>query len=154
MGVTFNKFSDVLIADSTYCTNKYDMPLLVFLCLDAHGNGRVVGYCLMRSENLTNVKSAVDAFCQAHPSAQDNVGTVLVDKDYNEREAIREFFPEAIIHICLFHTLKIFNKQSRGEPDSTNVKIILEGIAYCPTKESYLELYSQLQSTASEDFMK
>ncbi|KAK3924214.1 Zinc finger SWIM domain-containing protein 3 [Frankliniella fusca] len=148
MGETFDRYSDVLVADSTYCTNTYDMPLMVFLCLDAHGNGRVAGYCLRRSESKVNVKNAAKAFCQAHPAAQDNVKTVLVDKDHNEREAIREFFPEAIVHICLFHTLQIFNRRTKGEPDATN------GIAYCPTKEGYSELYSKLQSTASQDFMR
>ncbi|XP_052130943.1 uncharacterized protein LOC127751432 [Frankliniella occidentalis] len=154
MGKTFEKYSDVLIADSTYCTNKYDMPLMVFLCLDAYGNGRVVGYCLLRDESKENVKNAVDAFCKSHPTAQGNVKTVLVDKDYNEREAIRQYFPNAIIHICLFHTLQIFNRQTKDECDRENLRVILEGLAYCSTKECYFELYDKLKCVASKNFFK
>ncbi|KAE8750035.1 hypothetical protein FOCC_FOCC003159 [Frankliniella occidentalis] len=154
MGETFEKFSDVLVADSTYCTNKYDMPLMAFLCLDENGNGRVAGYCLMRDESKANVKNAVSAFCAAHPTAQSKVRTVLVDKDYNEREAIRELFPDAVIHICLFHTLQIFQRQSKTEPDKENVRIVLEGIAYSESKEAYIELYDKLKSVASALFIK
>ena len=43
----YEKYPEVLLIDSTYKTNKCNMPLTVFVCLDSNGHGRVAGYCFV-----------------------------------------------------------------------------------------------------------
>lgn len=138
MGQDFEKLPDVLVADFTYCTNKYDMPLMVFLCLDSNGNGRAAGYCLLRDEQKSTVRKAVTAFSDAHPCAPESVRTVIVDKDYNERSVIAEVFPDAVIHICLSHTLQIFKRNTVSEPNRDEVRDLLEKMAYSNSQEGII----------------
>jgi hypothetical protein len=54
-----NKYSDVLLLDCTYKTNKFDMLLLDILGVDHHGNSFTIALCFLDQEITENYMKAV-----------------------------------------------------------------------------------------------
>ena len=44
-------FDDVLIIDSTLKKNRFNMPIVLFICIDNHGLSRIVGFGLISNES-------------------------------------------------------------------------------------------------------
>ena len=50
---TCHDFGDVVLFDTTYLTNKYDMPFAPFVGVNHHGQSILLGCGLLSSENTT-----------------------------------------------------------------------------------------------------
>jgi hypothetical protein len=47
----YESFHDVIIFNTTYLTNKYDMPFAPFIRINHHGESIILGYGLLSGEN-------------------------------------------------------------------------------------------------------
>jgi len=45
-------FGDVIIIDSTYGKNRFDMVIVNFVCIDAFGKSRIIGFGLLSCEEV------------------------------------------------------------------------------------------------------
>lgn len=78
----------------------------------------------------------------------------ITDKDLKERSVIKSLFPQANLIICLFHTLRTFNREitcdkmgiTPDERDFSKKKI--EEMCYSKSEEEYNTLYCHLTSQA------
>ena len=95
----------------------------------------------------------INAFKSANPSWS-KVGVVITDKDFTERAVFNEVFPEASLHICLFHALRSFHREVTcdklgirpGERDHS-LKVITQ-LAYSCSEDEYDDHYANLLESA------
>ncbi|XP_045791441.1 protein FAR1-RELATED SEQUENCE 11-like [Trifolium pratense] len=83
----YESFGDVVVFDTTYRINRYDMPLGIWLGVDNHGNSVFFGCNFL-------------AFVKGK-----NPQTILTDQDPSLKEAIANEFPNTKHAFCIWHIL-------------------------------------------------
>lgn len=92
----------------------------------------------------------VQAF-KKHNGHWNKTKVIMSDKDFNERAVFRKEFPEAVLHLCLFHTLRSFRREitceklgiRSGERD--HALELLTKLTYSKSETEYNENYQDLQ---------
>lgn len=108
MKEAFRAFSEVLIVDAMYSTNKLRMLLFVFIVQDGNGGSQVVAYAFVPSKQQHVVSQLLAMFVQGNPDTA-NTKVAVVDKDFTEISAIRTTFPNSpATQLCQFHVKKAF----------------------------------------------
>jgi len=60
----YESFGDVVVFDTTYRINRYDMPLGIWVGVDNHGNSIFFGYVLLKNEKISSFAWALKVnFC-------------------------------------------------------------------------------------------
>lgn len=154
MGETLKKYPEVLQMDVTYKVNKNDMHLANIECIDNHGKGRLVGHALIHRET-TEILTAVTAqFKRLNPEAAEKVETIFVDKDRKEISAIRQILPNAVVHLCHVHVMRVFKSAVKKDSNKTEVYEILKSIANSASKDIFDSGYEELKKKCSPDTLK
>lgn len=84
------------------------------MSIDGNGQGEIVVVFLTAVETEQAITEMVRSFKVANPRWTETK-VVMSDKDFNERSVFRKEFPEAALHICLFHTLRSFRREVTTE---------------------------------------
>lgn len=99
--VDFMCYGDVLIFDSTYKTNVYKKPLVLFVGSNNHRGSILFGAALLVDETVETytwlLRSFLDAMNGKMPIA------VLTDGDEAMRSAIEDVMPQAKHRLCAWH---------------------------------------------------
>ncbi|XP_057300762.1 uncharacterized protein LOC130635447 [Hydractinia symbiolongicarpus] len=88
-------------------------------------------------------------FFQDPASASERISVVMADKDIKEREQIQNVFPNVIVLICLFHTLRNFSREvtmEKIEISSSQRPAILNNLqklAYSRTESEYIRIMGE-----------
>ncbi|PNX72174.1 protein FAR1-related sequence 11-like [Trifolium pratense] len=97
----YETFGDVVVFDTTYRINRYDMPLGLWVGVDNHGNSIFFGCVLLRDEKIPSFTWALKnflAFVQGkYPK------TILTDQDLALKEAIAMELPNTKHAFCIWH---------------------------------------------------
>ena len=153
MKYNFNCFPEVILFDATYKLNELRMPLYLMLVIDGNGQSEIVSLFLTSLETKAAITNMINAFKSANPSWS-KVGVVITDKDFTERVVFNEEFPEASLHICLFHALRSFRREVTcdklgirpGERDHS-LEVITK-LAYSRSEDEYDDHYASLLDSA------
>ena len=105
----FRKYPEILFMDTTYNVNFEGYPLFTILAEDGDGRGKPVAYCYVKSETKENMQKVLEKFCEYNDVS--DVRIIMVDKDLNEINAIKQFIPGATVLLCKFHVMKYFKKK-------------------------------------------
>ena len=147
----FQKYPEILFMDTTYNVNLEGYPLFAILGEDGDGKGKPVAYCYLKSENKENLQKVLGYF-SLHNDVKD-VRIVIVDKDLNEMNAIKECIPNATILLCKFHVMKYFKKKVSDldikRSEKQTLGLLLQQLIDSKNQEHYDELYSELQQHES-----
>lgn len=136
--------------DATFKLLSIRAPLYLVVVEDSEGCTEIVAACILMTEDRPSVTWFVDCFKNAHPS-WDQIKCVMADKDFLEREVIKSSFPLAHVLICVFHSLRTFNREitcdklgiTAGQRDTA--KEIFQKMVYAKTSSQYEQLYARLQ---------
>uniref|UniRef100_A0A2N9F1B9 SWIM-type domain-containing protein n=1 Tax=Fagus sylvatica TaxID=28930 RepID=A0A2N9F1B9_FAGSY len=111
----YESFHDVITFDTTYLTNKYDMPFAPFIGINHHGESIILGYGLLSGEDtdlfVWVFRQWLQSMCGIAPKA------IITDQCQAMRWAIEIVFPETVHRWCIWHiTMKLPWKslKSRG----------------------------------------
>jgi len=107
------KFNDVLLIDSTYNTNKYKLPLLVFAGINEEAKTFIIGFAVLQSEKIDDVKWALEnlfEYLEVHPQI------ICTDSCPTLKTVIRTLLPQTNHLLCGWHV-------------SQNIKSHLSGIS-------------------------
>ncbi len=108
----FESHSDVIMADCTYRTNQFKMPLLHFVGSNSIGGHFRIAFCFMSSETQPDYLWALACLQTLLFSPIDNSPKVfLSDNEDALRSACAEVWPEVPRLLCLWHINK--NVQDR-----------------------------------------
>ncbi|CAN6167958.1 unnamed protein product [Urochloa humidicola] len=97
----YEAFGDVVIFDSTYRTNRYNMPFVPFVGLNHHRSTVIFGCGIISHE--TNeayewmLRTFSDAMVNKHPIS------VITDGDLAMQRAIRVVWPNSNHRLCIWH---------------------------------------------------
>ena len=94
----------MLAFDTTYKTNKYNKPLVIFSGANHHTQTTILGCALVSDEKLETYTWLLETFLKA--MANKNPKVVVIDGDGAMREAIKQVFPDGRDQVCAWHLQK------------------------------------------------
>ncbi|KAL5831998.1 hypothetical protein ACOSQ4_017352 [Xanthoceras sorbifolium] len=104
--MAYHYFRDVATFDTTYRTNKYDMPFAPFTGVNHHLQSIQFGRALLQDETeetfLWLFETWLEAMRGHHPVS------IIIDQDLAMRGAISKVFPNTHHRLCLWHIKKEF----------------------------------------------
>ena len=86
------------------------MPLFVLIAIDGNNSIDVVGVFVTLTESPTSLGCIIKTFQEGNPSWP-QTQVILTDKDLTERSVFTELFPYASLQLCLFHTIRNFQRE-------------------------------------------
>ena len=103
---TYESFHDVIIFDTTYLTNKYDMSFSPFIGINYHGKSIILGCGLLSGEDMDSFvwvfRQWLQSMCGIAPKS------IIMDQCQAMRRAIEIVFPETVHRLCIWHiTMKL-----------------------------------------------
>jgi len=101
-----NAFSNVLLMDRTYNTNKYRLPLLEIVGVTSRGLTFLATFVLMSSERENNFILALQRLRGLYLRRDVYPKVVVSDRDLTLMNVIKLVFPEACNLLCRFHINK------------------------------------------------
>ena len=101
----YPRYKDCLFFDTTFCTNKYNLPFAPIVGINNHTHTVVLGCALLPDETIETfewvfkqVKIAANGLVPDH---------IMTDQDKAMATAIDNIFPESIHRCCIFHVLRL-----------------------------------------------
>ena len=138
--------------DATYKLTNLRMPVYILIAIDGNGRGEIVMICLTALENECAITTMVQAFKCNNPSWE-RTKVVMSDKDFTECVVFRKEFPQAALHICLFHTMRSFCREVTTEKlsirpgERDHVLELITKLTYAKSESEYDSLYQDLLQT-------
>lgn len=106
---------EIVFIDDTYKLLKRNFTVMILLVEDSMGLSKVVGVALLAQEDRPTFQWFLNCFKKEHQTAWTKMQCMMGDKDLNERDVLKEVFPNIPIYICLFHTLRTFGREISRE---------------------------------------
>ncbi|KAH7685558.1 FHY3/FAR1 family protein [Dioscorea alata] len=124
----YESFGDVVSFDTTYLTNKYDMPFAPFVGVNHHGQTILFGCGLLSKEDTETYiwlfKTWLECMSGKAPNA------IITDQCMAIQGAIRTVFPNSHHRLCLWHIMKKVPEKLGGLTHYKAIKKILKSIVY------------------------
>ncbi|XP_026398352.1 protein FAR1-RELATED SEQUENCE 5-like [Papaver somniferum] len=109
MCMAFEHFGDVVTFDTTYRTNKYQMPFAPFSGVNHHYGSIQFGCALLQDETEPTFVWLFEKWLEAmggrHPVS------IITDQDAVMCSAVRKVFPDTCHRLCLWHIKKKFGEK-------------------------------------------
>jgi hypothetical protein len=106
-------YSDVIICDTTFGTNKYNMSLMLFIGVDNRNRSRLISQALIRDERQESFSWVLEGLKKATNNTTPRV--IFSDADFAMHNAIKEKFPETYLMSCIFHIKQNIKKHLRSK---------------------------------------
>ncbi|KAL9463985.1 hypothetical protein AB3S75_001729 [Citrus x aurantiifolia] len=100
----YKYFGDVVTFDTTYLTNKYDMPFAPFVGINHHGQSILLGCGLISHEDTETFTWLFEAWLSCM-SDSPPIG-IITDQDKAMQKVIEHVFPTTRHRWCLWHIMK------------------------------------------------
>ncbi|WJX12924.1 hypothetical protein P8452_03374 [Trifolium repens] len=97
-------FGDVVIFDTTYRTNKYNLICAPFVGVNHHWQNAMFGCALLLDETAVSFTWLFKAFLESMGNQQPK--TIFTDQDAAMAKAIEEVMPNTSHRLCLWHISK------------------------------------------------
>jgi len=94
----YEYFGEVITFDTTYLTNKYDMPFAPFVGVNHHGQSMLLGCALLSNENAKTFTWLFKTWLECMNGRAPNA--ITTDQDRAMMKAIEIVFPEARHRWC------------------------------------------------------
>ena len=104
--MAYQYFEDIVTFDTTYKTNKYDMPFPPFTGLNHHCQSILFGFALLQDETEQTFVWLFETLLQAMWGKEPL--SIITDQDLAMGAAIAKVFPRTRYHLCLWHIKKKF----------------------------------------------
>ena len=111
----YSKHNDVVIVDSTYNTNRFQMILCIVTVIDNNFRTRIVACAIIEDELLDTYRWIFDSiFTETGVSP----GVVFSDSDPSLIRSIKDIYPNAQHLLCIFHIDLNLRKKLKGKMGS------------------------------------
>ncbi|XP_074293014.1 protein FAR1-RELATED SEQUENCE 5-like [Silene latifolia] len=97
-------FGEVLSADDTYGTNKYDMVFVPFTGVDHHKRCITLGAGLIGDESIECYTWLFKTFLEAMGGCQPII--IITDQDKSMKSVVPKVFKESTHRLCMWHIMK------------------------------------------------
>ncbi|POM72917.1 Secreted protein [Phytophthora palmivora] len=148
----YKRFPEILLADCTHKTNRYNYQLCTLMVMNQFGCGQAVQHSVIERNADWHMTKAIEQFQAVNDWKQTKV--IMVDKDLNEIGVLRSMFPDVRILLCHFHVLKwlqgVVRDDKKYETYSSNVLKQLKQFDYCVHNMVMSKSMDALQNHADE----
>jgi hypothetical protein len=105
----YHKYKDCVFFDTTFCTNRYNMPFAPIVGINNHTQTIVLGCALLPDESIETFRWVFERWMMA----MDNMApkNIMTDQDKAMATAISKVFPNAIHRCCFYHVLSLARKK-------------------------------------------
>ncbi|KAL5569309.1 hypothetical protein UlMin_025884 [Ulmus minor] len=93
--------TDALAFDTTYRTNAFHKPLVIFVGVNNHFRTCVFGFALLMNETIDTYTWVLEAFLECMQERTPRV--VITDRDTSMKASIMKCFPDAVHRLCGWH---------------------------------------------------
>lgn len=100
--MNYERYGDVLVFDTTYRLNRYDMPFGIFVGVNNNGQSTIFGGALLRNETEETFNWLFKSFVSVLKAPV----SILTDQDASITAAIRKNMPDA--KHCFWHITRKF----------------------------------------------
>jgi hypothetical protein len=139
----YKEFGDVVTFDTTYLTNKYDMPFAPFVGVNHHGQSTLLGCGLVSNEDTYTFVWLFNTWLQCM-EGQAPQG-IITDQDRAMKNAIEIVFPNTTHRWCLWHILKKLPKKFGGRHDKQAIMTAISNAVYdTQTPEEFEDNWARL----------
>ncbi|XP_044400061.1 protein FAR1-RELATED SEQUENCE 5 [Triticum aestivum] len=97
----YDAFGGVVVFDSTYRVNKYNLPFVPFIGLNHHRSTVVFGVGIVSDETVASYKWLLHSFLEA--MHQNHPRSVITDGDHAMARAILQVWPNTDHRLCSWH---------------------------------------------------
>lgn len=122
------EFGDVITFDTTYLTNKYDMPFAPFVGVNHHGQSVLLGCGLISKENIETFTWLFRAWLTCMHDCPPTA--IITDQDKAMKAAIAIVFPNARHRWCLWHILKKLPEKFGAHKKYESIKYRMQQAIY------------------------
>ncbi|XP_022847495.1 protein FAR1-RELATED SEQUENCE 5-like [Olea europaea var. sylvestris] len=124
----YKEFGDVVTFDTTYLTNKYDMPFAPFVGINHHGQLTLLGCGLLSNEDTDTFVWLFRTWLQCmHGEAPQGI---ITDQDRAMQNAIEIVFPYMKHRWCLWHILKKLPEKFGYHVDKGSIFHTIHNLVY------------------------
>ncbi|XP_042494269.1 protein FAR1-RELATED SEQUENCE 6-like [Macadamia integrifolia] len=124
----YHYFSDVVVVDTTYLANRYEIPLVAFVGVNHHGQFILVGCGLLAGETVESyywlLKAWVTCMLGRAPSV------IVTDHCRAIQRAIDVIFPTTHHHISLWHIMQKFPEKLKELCEYESIRSALDRAVY------------------------
>ncbi|RDX68533.1 Protein FAR-RED ELONGATED HYPOCOTYL 3, partial [Mucuna pruriens] len=121
-------FGDVVTLDTTYLTNKYNIPLALFSGVNHHGQSVLLGCALLSNEDAETFTWLFQTWLACMSGHAPNA--IITSEDKAIKTAIEIVFPKARHRWCLWHIMERVTENLREYPQFESIKTDLHGAVY------------------------
>ena len=90
-------FPEMVFVDATYKLNDLRMPIYLFVIEDGNGETEIVALWMVAKEDEASIGGMVEIFKKHNPD-WNKMTTIMADKDFVERDVLKEKFPQCTSH--------------------------------------------------------
>ena len=94
-------YGDIISFDTTFITNKYNMPFAPIIGVNGHSRTIVFGWALLQDETADTFKWLFETFVEVMGGKKPRV--VLTDQDAAMKVAVPKVFPGVLHIFCIWH---------------------------------------------------
>lgn len=102
--LNYRLFGEIISFDTTYNTNKYNMPFVPIVGINGHGRTIVFGWALLQDETSDSFVWLFEAFMEVMNWKKP--GIIVKDQDAGMKVAIPQVFPNALHRFWLWNIFK------------------------------------------------
>ncbi|XP_042955964.1 protein FAR1-RELATED SEQUENCE 4-like isoform X2 [Carya illinoinensis] len=145
----YKYFGDVVAFDTTYLTNKYGVPFVLFVGVNHHGQSILLGAGLISSEDTETFTWLFQTWLNCMDGEAPKA--IITDQDKAMKNAIALVFPNSRHRFCLWHILKkVPEKLGSHDAYKTGLKSQLLNCIYDPqTIEEFEKCWEVLITTCN-----
>ncbi|XP_022873511.1 protein FAR1-RELATED SEQUENCE 5-like [Olea europaea var. sylvestris] len=122
------EFGDIVTFDTTYLTNKYEMPFAHFVGVNHHGQSTLLGCGLLSNEYTRTFVWLFETWLECM-HAQAPCG-IITDQDRAMQNAIEIVFPNTKHRWCLWHILKKLPEKFGGHRHKVSILATVHALVY------------------------
>uniref|UniRef100_A0A3Q7HCB3 MULE transposase domain-containing protein n=1 Tax=Solanum lycopersicum TaxID=4081 RepID=A0A3Q7HCB3_SOLLC len=102
--IAYKNFGDVVLFDTTYLTNEYNMPFVSFTGVNNHHQSILFGCSLLCDETEETFQWLLHTWKEAMFGISPR--TIITDQDAAITNAVANVFPNSAHHFCMWHIKK------------------------------------------------
>ncbi|CAH9089712.1 unnamed protein product [Cuscuta epithymum] len=124
----YKEFGDVITFDTTYLTNRYDMPFAPFVGVNHHGQSLLMGCGLVSNEDTQTFVWLFKAWLEC----MDGIAPmgIITDQDRAMQNAIAIVFPNSNHRWCLWHIMKKVPEKLGGDAHKDEILDVIHDCIY------------------------
>ncbi|XBI86263.1 protein FAR1-RELATED SEQUENCE 6-like [Triticum dicoccoides] len=133
----YQYFSDAIWVDTTCLRSKFNVPLVLFLGVNHHGQLVLLGCGLLSDESTESLLWLFKAWLTCMKGRLP--GAMITDESVAIKAAVREVFPKTRHRISDWHIVRSIAEKLGELPEYESIKVQMEAVIYGSLKDDQFE---------------